>query len=92
MKFKFAQKYLSIVFLLASLMGSMHHHNDLQEHNDCQICTISSSIADADTPVDVKYLTLLCLQSEVTLSQLPEFFKQHIPSQFHSRAPPKIIL
>jgi len=86
------RKYFAVVFVVATLLGSMHHHNDLKQHNDCQICTIASSIADADTPVDFVYLTLLSLQSEATLTQLPEFTQQHVALQFHSRAPPQITL
>jgi len=92
MKLQFVQKYFSIVFLLASFMGSFHYHNDLAQHTDCQICVISSTIADSDTPTDVVYLSEIELLHEATLSQLPYFASKHIGSHNNPRAPPSFIL
>ena len=83
---------LSIIVLVSTLMGAMHHHNDLKSHSDCQICTISSSVTDIDTPSDVVYLTPLTLLHEATLTQLPLFTSKHTDSLNNSRAPPKTIL
>ncbi len=80
---------LSITILVATLMGAMHHHNDLKSHSDCQICTISTSVTNIDTPSDVVYFTPLTLLHEAILSQLPRFASKHIDSQNNSRAPPK---
>ena len=91
------KKYLlrnifSIIVLVATFMGASHHHNDLKSHSDCQICTISSSITDIDTPSDVIYLTPLTLFHEAILAQLPRFTSKHIGSHNNSRAPPATIL
>ncbi len=90
MKYKYLKQYFSIVFLLASLFGALHHHNDLQKHSDCQICTIQSNIVDADTPAETFYLTELSLVSDVIVAQSPEFFTLYTQNQHHSRAPPKL--
>ena len=91
------KKYLlrnifSIIVLVATFLGASHHHNDLKSHSDCQICSISSSVTDIDTPSDVVYLTPLTLQHAATLSQLPIFTSKHIGSHNNSRAPPVTIL
>ena len=90
MKYKYLKQYISIVFLLASLMGALHHHNDLQKHSDCQICTIQSNVVDVDTPTETFYLTELLVASDATLSSLPQFIVFHKESKQHSRAPPKL--
>ena len=94
---RFMKKYLvrnffSLIVLVATFMGATHHHNDLQTHSDCQICTISTSVTDIDTPSEVVYLTPLTLQHEATLSQLVSFTSKHIGSQNNPRAPPATIL
>ena len=92
MKKYLLRNILSIIVLVATLMGVMHHHNDLKSHTDCQICTISTSVTDIDTPSDVVYLTPLTLQHAATLSQLPIFTSKHTDSLNNARAPPKTIL
>jgi len=88
MKQKFIVKYISIIFIFATFITSFHHHNDMQEHNDCQICTIQNSIADMDTPTDVTYLTLLSLISESTITTLENLQTQKDYRTFSARAPP----
>ena len=92
MKKYLLRNILSIIVLVSTLMGAMHHHNDLKSHSDCQICSISSSVTDIDTPSDVVYLTALTLVHEATLSQLPIFTSKHIGSFNNPRAPPVTIL
>ncbi len=92
MKHQFVRKYFSIVLLLASFMGSFHHHHDGLQHSDCQICTIAASIANADTPVEVHYLTKLSLQSEATLAPLQTSIVSFVQNHYKSRAPPHILL
>jgi len=88
MKQKLLIRYISIIVILASFMGSFHHHNDLKQHNDCKICTIQQNVTDIDTPVDVSYLTLLTLVSEATLATLPSFQLEKQNFTFSVRAPP----
>jgi hypothetical protein len=85
---KFAKKYLAIIFLFASLMGSMHHHKDMQVHSDCKICVVHARIANADTPVDVCYVTPLTIYSESILTSLFTPHQQENISTLHARAPP----
>lgn len=88
MKKKFLVKYLSIIFILASMMGSLHHHNDMQVDNDCQICTISHNVIDIDTPTDLNYFTLLSKISEAPISSLKSLQIQEKQLSFSARAPP----
>ena len=88
MKQKLIVKYISIIVILSSFMGSFHHHNDLKQHNDCKICTLQHNINDIDTPVDVSYLTLFSLRSEATVTELQSLHTQKYLSTFSARAPP----
>ena len=88
MKQKLIVKYISIIFILATFMGSFHYHNDIQEHTDCQICTVQHNVSDIDTPADVNYLTLLSIKSESILTCLDTFSIQKRFFHFSARAPP----
>jgi len=83
------RKYFTIVFMLATLLGSMHHHNDLKQHNNCQICTLQSSLSHADTPVDTLYITKLTLVSEATIADLSHLVANPTQILLQARAPPK---
>jgi len=71
-------------------MGVFHHHNDLKQHNDCQICSIQSSIADADTPIDIIYLSHLDIKSESIIVKLHNLHSKKTPNFLNARAPPYI--
>ena len=71
-------------------MGVFHHHNDLKQHNDCKICTLQSSIANADTPVDTTYITNLDLYHESIVASPQNLHVRKIASLPQVRAPPKI--
>jgi len=90
MKNRLLHRYISIIFLLASLLGALHHHNDLQKHSDCQICTIQSNIVDTDTPTETLYLTELLLSSDATITTLSHSITLDKANLYHSRAPPKL--
>ena len=87
----FTKQYIVLIFVLASFMGVFHHHNDFKVHNDCQICTIQSSIADADTPVEVLYFTQLNIASKSTVKIPKTVHSKKIKNYLKARAPPKII-
>ena len=87
---KFFRKYLSIIFIFATLLGVFHHHNDLKQHNDCQICTIQSSIANADTPVDVLYLSNIEIIHESILTKLVNLHSKTTQNFLNARAPPSL--
>ncbi len=90
MKYIGIKKYLSIVFLLAIFTASFHHHDDVSKHNSCQICTIISSINNADIPTEVIYFTQLSLLHEVITTYVPSFHLSLTNTTFHSRAPPHL--
>lgn len=87
---RFFRKYLSIIFVFATLMGVFHHHHDLKQHNDCQICSIQSSIANADTPVDVVYLSQLDIASESIVVKFINLHSKKTKNYLNARAPPYI--
>jgi len=88
MKQKLIVRYISIIFVIATFMSGFHHHNDLQKHTDCQICTIQNSLTDIDTPTGVNYVTSLCIESQETLTELKNFQLQQKHLTFSARAPP----
>jgi len=90
MRFKSVNKFFGIVFVLATFMGVFHHHDNLKPHNDCQICTIQSNIADADTPNEIIYLSKIEIFSDVTISKLPNIYEYKQPIPLKARAPPFI--
>jgi len=74
--------------MVATLMGVLHHHNDLKQHSDCKICTVQSSIANADTPVDVVYLTKLDIYIEFISTELTNLHSKVQQNSLNARAPP----
>ncbi len=90
MKCMSIKKYFSIVFLLAIFATSFHSHDNISSHENCQICTIISSINDADIPPEVCYFTHLSLQHEAILTCEASFHLSNINTTLHSRAPPHL--
>ncbi|SFV52837.1 hypothetical protein MNB_SM-6-346 [hydrothermal vent metagenome] len=86
---KWLRKYFSIVFVFAMLLGSMHHHNDLKQHNDCQICTIQSNLSHADTPVDTLYIQDIILQAQTPITALSNLIASAAQIRLTARAPPQ---
>ena len=87
----FTKKYIALIFVLATFMGVLHHHDDFKVHNDCQICTIQSSIADADTPVEVLYFTQLNIASKSTVKIPKTRHSKTLTNPLKARAPPTIV-
>lgn len=87
---KVTKKYFSIIFIVATLLGVLHHHNDLRVHNDCQICILQSNITNGDTPQDVVYITPLEHFSEQILSKPKKLHVKTFYSNISSRAPPSV--
>ena len=81
-------KFISIIFIFATMMVSLHHHDDLQAHTDCQICTIENTLSLADVPLDVFYLCELYLVNEAIVSFLDDIIIQTEHYNFTARAPP----
>ena len=87
---KLLKKYLSIVFVVALFMGSMHHKHDdsAHSHSDCQICTIQSNLLNSDTPKEVVYLSKIELQYELISTQLTTLHLDTTKKLLNARAPP----
>ena len=88
MKKKLLVRYLSFIVIVTLSLGFFHHHNDIQDHNDCDICVLQQNITDIDTPIDVNYLTLFSIPSEATITSLQSLQTQEYHSTFSARAPP----
>jgi hypothetical protein len=87
---RWIRKYFSIVFILATLLGVMHHHDTLQVHNDCQICIVQSNIVDGDIPTPSLCFADLDIKSEALITEFQNLYNHKKFQKFHSRAPPKI--
>ncbi len=86
---RWLKKYFSIIFVLSTMLGILHHHDDLKIHNDCQLCVIQSNLLSADTPPDVSYLTEINFVSEATVGSLFDLVTIEKQTYLHARAPPK---
>ncbi len=83
------RKYFSILYLLATLLGVLHHHDDLKQHNDCKICLVKSNLTHADTPDDAVFLPPVNFISEPTSGKLSVIVITAKPTSLQARAPPK---
>lgn len=89
MKLGLFKKYFYIVFIVATFLGTFHHHHDVLAHTDCQVCTLHSNIADGDTPFETVYFTKLNIQLEVIISELSNLHPNTPTNPLNTRAPPK---
>jgi len=85
---KLAKKYILSLFIVATFMGVFHHHNDLKNHNDCQICTIQQNLADADTPTTPTYIVELDFNTLAPLLLKEKSFLFTFNATYNPRAPP----
>lgn len=86
---KWIRHYFSIIFIVATLMGSMHQHNDLKVHEDCQICTIVQNLSDGNTLTKIVYLSSIEKCSTLVLTSTQELHSVSTYSTLNARAPPK---
>ncbi len=82
------RKYLVFLFMLASLLGALHHHDDLNAHPDCQICVIKANLAGADLPAPVSAPDLLFAAYEAVAGIPQELPLPGVPLPIDARAPP----
>jgi len=87
----FFRKYLSTIFLFATLMGSMHHHKDMQVHSDCKICVVHANIIHGNTSDTPFYLGDYQLYSEAIFTPLKSLHVNIYTTTFNSRAPPSLL-
>ncbi|WP_428737703.1 hypothetical protein [Sulfurimonas sp.] len=85
----YLSKYVGIILFLATLMGSFHHHDDGRQHEDCQVCTLQSTMLDSDVPQTSTFLTYLENFSEAIVTPLFSVYKVEYISNVNSRAPPQ---
>ena len=85
---KVLKKYFGVVFLLSIFLGSFHHHDDLEIHNDCPICILQTNITNADTPQENNHITSIELVNEAILENFITIYSYKFINSFHSRAPP----
>ncbi|WP_457594072.1 hypothetical protein [Hydrogenimonas sp.] len=57
MKNGYVGKFFAALLLAATLLGALHHHDDLKKHADCLICTLQSNLASADHAVEAGPVT-----------------------------------
>ena len=88
MKF-WLRRYFSILYLLATLLGVLHHHDDLKQHSDCKICLVKSTLSHADTPDTTPVLAPVDLLSAPVPDTLSVAVIARIPASLQARAPPK---
>ena len=86
------KKYFAIVFAFSILLGVFHHHNDLKQHNECQICQINANLSVGDTPSETSTAYLLEAKKETPQTPLASQTTKKLPTSYQTRAPPQVIL
>jgi len=86
---RWLRTHVTIVFVLATLLGVLHHHDDMEVHEDCQICTIQSNITDGDISRENPSHISLKLASDAGIAYEELFHTCTIFASLHARAPPK---
>lgn len=79
---------LGILFIVATLLGAMHHHEDLKSHNDCQVCALQLDLLDGDIPSEPVYLQEISSYSSPIIVQQKILHVTLVPSNTSARAPP----
>ena len=75
-----------LILFVTSLGISQHHHDDLREHDDCQVCVLASTVA---TPPDAPVAPVVFLQTEILEhSSTPVLIPQVLGQIYQARAPP----
>jgi hypothetical protein len=90
MRLKLYGRFFSIVFVVATLLGVLHHHNDLKSHSDCQICTVQVNLSNGDTPNNTISIPIIRKISSATICELSNLHTNNKFSILRTRAPPKI--
>ncbi len=73
--------------LAATLLGVLHHHDDLKPHNDCPICVLQSNLSSGDMPQETPLLTVENLPVDIAAS--PVILKiSSRPTRLSARSPP----
>lgn len=79
---------LSALFIVATLLGAMHHHNDFKSHSDCQVCTLQFNLSSGDIPSEPVYLQELSNNPEKIITEGKSLHVSALISNVNARAPP----
>jgi len=88
---RWIRKYFAILFAFSIFLGAAHHHNDLKQHNECQICQINSNLSVGDTPSETTTAYLLETKKETPKTTFTSQITKQLPNHYQTRAPPKAI-
>ncbi len=73
---------------VGGVIAPLHHHDDLKDHDDCQLCLVSHQSA-ADSPI-VVFVQPVARGVEYS-PQAQILVRQYAQSFFSSRAPPSLL-
>ena len=85
---RFFQKYLFLFYLISVITGSLHHHSDLKQHNDCKVCVVKNSVQESDTPPEYTFDPSLTLSLLVAPQKSVSFFTNQKPQTLKNNSPP----
>lgn len=87
MKSRFIKKFLAVLFLTATFLGAVHHHEDTGIHHDCPIHILNAALVSPDLPRESILDEIKTVYQIVLLSALEHSAKTVYFSYF-GRAPP----
>jgi hypothetical protein len=76
------------MIVIGGIIAPLHHHDDFQTHDDCQLCLVSHQPV-ADSPIVQFVLPAATTVDYCPVVQLLE--RQYAQSFFFSRAPPSLL-
>lgn len=81
-------RHLILAFALVGMMlGNYHHHDDMQESDECKVCIIKHNIDVADVPQVDHDEVVICPCNKGELPEILVLTDCHINTS-PSRAPP----
>ncbi|WP_153015094.1 hypothetical protein [Sulfurovum riftiae] len=87
MKSRFIKKFLASLFLAATFLGAVHHHDDTGIHHDCPIYILNAGIVSPDLPRDT-LLGEIETVYRVLLLPVPSYAEKRVYTTYFGRAPP----
>lgn len=84
----FSVVVIAEMIAIGGIIAPLHHHDDLKDHDDCQLCLVSHQPA-ADSPI-VQIAPSVALIIDY-YSVPKSLVRQYAQSFFSSRAPPSLL-
>ena len=81
------KKFLALLFLAATFLGTVHHHDDTGIHHDCPIHILNTTLVAPDLPRETLLDEIKIVYQIVSLPVLDQSAKTVYFSYF-GRAPP----